>query len=122
MTNTSDDFLRFLESNTAQATPTSAPEIIPDVTAPTPAPRACTIPAADKITVGNAYYYDNGTAAKNRRYMMNLQLFDQTEPFTPDHSIAAWKGYAVLRHPSVFNNWLDEYRKEHQGKVSDALY
>lgn len=70
------------------------------------------LPSFDEITLANAYIFDNSDKGKSFEWMKwraTFQVFTQTTPFTPSRQNAAWQGNAVLRHPDVFSNVMEDY-------------
>ena len=80
------------------------------------------IPHASSITVMTFNHFDNGQDHKQKwssaRYTMNIQMFTQTEPFTPSASLAAWRGTIQLHEPDFWMRYV-EYKK---GKMDEATF
>jgi hypothetical protein len=114
------DLRSALDALEALVQPTAAPAPLPSPTAPVQ--RRSALPGFAEITVANVYLFDNGVDAKWRRYVVNLQLFTETQPFTPDVTNAAYCGTAILRHPDVFGNVMAEYVREREDTFPQELW
>jgi hypothetical protein len=73
------------------------------------------IPPLSMITVMTLNFFDNGSDRKvkwsSARYAMNIQMFTQTQPFTPSVSLAAWKGTIQLHDPDFWMRYV-EHKKD----------
>ena len=81
--------------------------------APTISPKIPVKLAIDPITITMVTFnfFDNGPEKKvmwtNARYAMNLQIFDQTEPFTPSRDLLAYDFSVQLHTVEFFSRYLE---------------
>lgn len=75
---------------------------------------APSLPAFDEVTMITVNLFDNGVSKKNKRWGINLQVFTETQPFTPHKRLAAWDGCCgVMRDPAIYDRWLLGYIQDH---------
>ena len=95
-------------------------------TTPQPAPqeKERLFPEKETITLMTANFFDNASIEKEMwttaRHALNMQVFDLTEPFTPDEKSAAFFGTVQLHSPEYFARYLEAYRGRHKDALSEA--
>jgi hypothetical protein len=103
------------------------------VGAPVPAATPATIPAptglngiplVSQITVATFNFFDNGEDHKvkwsSARYSMNIQLFTQTQPFTPSYNLVDWYSTIQLHDQDFWIRYVEH--KAETKKIDDETF